>query len=298
MPPLENRSAPLTRRRLFEIGLGSVAFTQVAGLEIATAQEGDSYSFLVLGLDTREENTDQRSDTIMLARVDMGAGTVRTLSIPRDLYVEIPGYRNDKVNAAYQIGLTLSDILDWEVAAGVAVETIAHNFGVAIDGVALTDMNRFPAIVDAVGGIDVVNPYAFTDDVYAMTSFPAGQLHLDGDRALVYCRIRVPDGDGGRVMRQHLVLQALLVKLQEPDMLARLPALVGSLRDAVRTDIPPALQANLMTLLPNISSEDLAFTNIDHLLTPGYTAGGAWIYQADWSVLPGYVQSWLAGEAG
>ncbi len=282
----------LSRRGLLALALGAA----VAPIGRAAAQDQRQFTFLVLGLDTREQNTDQRSDTIMVARVDLDAPTVRTLSIPRDLYVEIPGYGDDKINAAYQRGLTLSPDLDWEIAAGLTAQTVTHNFGVPIDGTAMTDMNRFPAIIDAVGGVDVDNPYAFYDDTYFKRGFPAGNLQLNGADALVFCRIRVPDGDGGRVMRQHLVLEALLQKLRQPDMLARIPELIAALDDAVKTDIPLDVRARLLAALPNIQPENLSFTNIEELLWSDYTAEGAWIYQGDWSTLPGYVQAWLSGE--
>src|SRR5690606_26253775 len=122
-------------------------------IDTIAAQADAPYTFLVLGLDTREENADQRSDIIMVSRVDPVANSVRTLSIPRDLYVEIPGYGWEKINAAYQRGLASSD-LDWEAAAQLTADTIAHNLGVTIDsGFAMTSMTRFPAIIDAVGGI-------------------------------------------------------------------------------------------------------------------------------------------------
>ena len=232
----------------------------------------------------------------MVARVNLEALSVRTLSIPRDLYVEIPGYGFDKINAAYQRGLTLTPNLDWEVAADLTVQTIIHNFGVAIDGTAMSDMNRFPTIIDAVGGVDVDNPYAFYDDTYFKRGFPAGELHLNGVDALVYCRIRVPDGDGGRVMRQHLVLEALLAKLQQPAMIPRIPELVVALNDAVTTNLSLEVQAQLMVASPTIQGENLSFTNIGDRLWSDYTAGGAWIYQGDWVTLPGYVQAWLDGS--
>lgn len=282
---------PLSRRGLLALAFAAA----VAPIGRAAAQDQREFTFLVLGLDTREQNTDQRSDTIMVARVDLDDLTVRTLSIPRDLYVEIPGYGNDKINAAYQRGLTLSANLDWEIAAGLTAQTVTHNFGVPIDGTAMTDMNRFPGIIDAVGGIDVVNPYEFYDDTYFNRGFPAGELYLSGADALVFCRIRVPDGDGGRVMRQHLVLKALLQKLRQPDMLARIPELAAALNDAVRTDIPLEVRTRLLAALPDIQPENLSFTNIEERLWSDYTAGGAWIFQGDWSTLPGYVQSWLTG---
>jgi LCP family protein required for cell wall assembly len=286
---------PFSRRRLVVIGLGAIAAAQAGGPQLAGAQEADQYTFLVLGLDTREENADQRSDIIMLSRVDTAANTIRTLSIPRDLYVEIPGYGYNKINAAYQIGLTLSDDLDWEIAADLTVQTIAHNLGVPVDHTALTDMNRFPAVIDAVGGVDVDNPYAVVDPEWPEADFPAGMIHLDGAQALVFTRTRKMDGDGGRVMRQQLVLAALLQRLQEPDMLAKLPELALSLSGSVRSNIPLTLQVQLMAMLPSLTSESLEFTNIDDQLWADYTAEGAWIYQGDWNTLPGYVQAWLDG---
>ena len=249
------------------------------------------FTFLGLGLDKYSE-TGQRSDIIMLARVDLDAGTVRVLSIPRDLYVEIPGYQAFKINDAYNDGLHSTPERDWRNGAALAAETIRHNFGITVDGVALTDFEVFPQVVDILGGVTVENPY---DLVQGNWSFPAGPTQLDGARATIFCRLR-PDGDGGRVMRQHLVLVAMLRKLQSPELLPRIPELVRTLADVVKTTIPPEVQAQLIALIPQLSEEDLAFTNIEPMLWSGYTAGGAWIYQGDWAVLPGYVQGWLAGE--
>lgn len=260
-------------------------------------QSPGQYTFLGLGIDTYEGTagtTDQRSDVIMVSRINIESATVRTLSIPRDLYVEVPGHGYAKINAAYQYGLEASGV-DWQAAANLTQETISFNFGVTIDGYAVADMNRFPAVIDAIGGVDVVNPYAFFDDVYFNRGFPAGELHLNGEDALVFTRIRVPDGDGGRIMRQHLVLEAMLNKLQSPAILPRVPELIASLNQFVRTNIPTDTRTEVIALLPRLSSESLKFTNIDHLLSSGYTAEGAWIYQADWSTLPDYVQAWLDG---
>ncbi len=296
MTSLDHLPLPLTRRRLLSLTLAGTTAMRLGMVDESFAQATRSLTFLVLGLDTREENADQRSDIIMVARVDLGANTVRTLSIPRDLYLEIPGYGYDKINAAYQLGLASSPELDWEAAAGLTARTIDYNFGVGIDGTAMTDMNRFPVIIDAVGGVDVDNPYAVDDPDWPEASFPAGPIHLDGAQALVFTRTRKMDGDGGRVMRQHLVLEALLAELQTPETFARLPELVASLSGAVRTDLPVAVQLRLIAMLPNLSAESLRFTNIDEHLWADYTNEGAWIYQGDWTTLPGYVQAWLAGD--
>lgn len=280
-------------RRAFAGALAAVAMIGKAPVSRTFAQTPRSYTFLGLGLDRYTEETGQRSDVIMLSRVDAAARTVRTLSIPRDLYVEIPGYPAFKINDAYNRGIQSTPEPDWRNGADVAAQTIAHNFGVSVDGVVLTDMDVFPQVIDALGGVTVINPYDLEQPGYF---FPAGELTLDGKDATIFTRLRDMDGDGGRVMRQHLVLDAMLAKLQTPALLPRIPELVKTLGGVVHTTIPLDVQLRLIELIPKLSREDLAFTNIEPMLWSGYTAGGAWIYEGDWSVLPGHVQGWLAGE--
>ncbi len=295
MLPNRPPTPKLSRRHLMGLAVAAAAVSTTAPPAWAI-QAPEAYTFLVLGLDTREENANQRSDVIMLARVDPAANSVRALSIPRDLWVEIPGgHGYHKINAAFQIGLAKSPDLDWQDAAALTAETILARFGVATDGVALMGMNRFPALIDAVGGVDVTNPYELVDPAWPDVNFPEGQIHLDGRQALVYTVSRGVDGDGGRVMRQHLVLQALLERLQEPEMRARLPELVETMRGAVRTDIALPIQVQLFAMLPDLSSASIEFTNIDDQLWPDWSADGQWIYQGDWETLPGYVRRWLDG---
>lgn len=278
-------------RRTFTLS-AAFALANLKGTSSA-AQESGIYTFAVLGLDRHTGGGSQRSDVIMISRVDLNEHTVRTLSIPRDLYVEIPGYGYAKINHAYQHGLEMDPDLKWQSGAEIAVATITHNFDVECDGVAVLEFERMPEMIDAIGGVEVDNPHALTDGGF---DYRAGLITLNGDEATYFVRSRRHDGDGGRVMRQHLVLAALLEKLQQPDILPRIPDLVESLRGIVHTDISAELQLQLIAALPSIQRENLAFTNIEHLLWSDYTAGGAWIYQGDWSTLPQYVRSWLDGE--
>lgn len=283
-----------TFTRRTALGFGAAASLGLLGMRPATAQGSGVYTFAVIGTDFRTPNDPELSDVIKVARVDTNAKTVRTLAIPRDLYVEIPGVGWGKINAAYATAIAASPNRDWRVAAQSTMDTISHMFGLTFDGVAQTDMQVFPQIIDAIGGVTVNNPTAVNDGTFAQ--FPAGVITLDGDQAIRFCRTRKADSDDARVHRQHLVLEAILVKLQDPAILARVPELIDTLSGGVvRYDIAPAIQAELLVLLPQLTSESLAFTNIESQLWSDYTSGGAWIYQGDWSVLPGYVQSWLAG---
>jgi LCP family protein required for cell wall assembly len=283
-----------TFTRRTALGVGAAGALGLLGIRPALAQESGVYTFAVIGTDFRTPDDPELSDVIKVARVNTTAKTVRTLAIPRDLYVEIPGVGWGKINSAYATAIAASPNRDWRVAAQSTMDTISHMFGLTLDGVAQTDMQVFPQIVDAVGGVTVNNPTAVADGTFAQ--FPAGEITLTGEEAIRFCRTRKADSDDARVHRQHLVLQGILVKLQDPAMITRVPELIATLSGgAVRYDIAPAVQAELIALLPQLSSESLAFTNIADQLWPGYSAGGAWIYEGDWATLPGYVQSWLAG---
>ena len=294
MPTLDRLPTTYYRRTLLGVSFGVVLASLMNERLPVAAQGSDTQTYLVLGSDARENDENQRADIIMISRVDKTAGAVRTLSVPRDLWVTVPGHGEAKINAAFQYGLADSGA-DWRVGADLLRETIETSFGITIDGSAETDMLHFPQIVDGVGGIDIDNPYDLGEPSDPTILFPAGQLHLDGKQALVYVRLRHQDGDGGRVMRQHLVLEALLTKVQSPDAMSTLPNLVLALSKYVNTDIPRRTQLDLIPMATTLSSADLAFTNIDSQLTPGTGPGGGWIYEADWSTLPEYVQGWLDG---
>lgn len=286
--------APSLSRRALVASI--VWATGAMSTRTAVGKATERYTFAVLGTDYRTPEKPENADVIMVSRVDVVAGTVRTLSIPRDLYVEIPGHGYGKINGAFNLAVKADPQQRWSAGAAATVDTIAHNFGLEIDGVAVTDMGVFPRIVDALDGITVNNPYALT--IHAGLTFQEGPLALDGALALDYVRSRKQDGDGGRVMRQHLVLRAILAKLQHPSVAPRVPELISTLGQVVKTTIPAAVQLKLASMLPDLSDEDLAFTNIEGLLWADSSAEGAWIYQGDWATLPGYVEGWLAGADG
>jgi anionic cell wall polymer biosynthesis LytR-Cps2A-Psr (LCP) family protein len=142
--------------------------------------------------------------------------------------------------------------------------------------------------------VEVVNPYEVVGDA-EIPSFPAGPLILTGEEALVFVRTRSQDTDDGRVMRQQLVLAALLDKLRDPAVVANLPALIAATRGTVETDIPLPVQLDLIDLLPELTAERVTFHTITDSLTGGFIDNGMWVYQADWTVLPGVVQGYLNG---
>nr|MBA2278188.1 LCP family protein [Chloroflexia bacterium] len=268
---------------------------------VSARQDEGALTVVVGGLDTRTPDQPENTDVLMVARVDFDAPSVRAMSIPRDLLVDIPGFGTDKVNRAYDHGSKAADG-DWEAGAALTVETVAANFELDIDGIALTNFEGFADVIDAFGGVDVDNPYEVYDAEYPTEDFgyreiyfPAGEIHLDGEDALAFARTRHQDGDDGRVMRQQLVLLALLAKAQDPAILPDLPEIVREGREAVRTDFDREMQARLIELASTLSAEDIVFGTMTEYLWGDTTESGMWVYQGDWSTLPGIVQGFLAG---
>ena len=293
MPYARITPVPLTRRQLIAIGAGAIIATRPAP---TLGQANDSQTFVVAGLDSRAPVDPGNTDALLLVRVDLDAGTVRALSIPRDLYVVIPGFERDKIGRAYDLGTRADADDDWQAGAETLASTILRNFGVEIDGSAFADFNGFPDIIDALGGIEVDNPYDLYNPDRTRVVFPEGRIRLDGEEALEFVRTRHQDGDDGRVDRQQLVLAAMLEKAQDPAIREELPGIVATARDALRTDVSIPLQLRLLSLAGNISEDDVSFGTITEFLTEETLPSGMWVYQADWDTLPAYVQSWLDGD--
>lgn len=296
-----------TRLRLRALALSLPALiAPISWKTSATAQETepadlDTLTILVGGLDTRTPDQPENTDVFLIARVDVPNQTVRAVNVPRDLYVTIPGYGGDKITRAYDYGSKAAGSA-WEAGADLMVETVAANFGIEVDGVVLTTFQGFIEVVDALGGVDVVNPYDVYDAEYPTFDYgikeiyyPAGELHLDGEQALEFARTRHQDGDEGRVMRQQLVLRAMLERARDPKLAPRLPDLLKKTRDAVRTDLSLEAQLALALAAPDFSNDDVVFATLTPYLFADYAPNGAWIYAGDWSQLPGLVQGFLAG---
>lgn len=187
---------------------------------------------LVLGADDRP-GAPGRSDTMMLASVDLDRQDVRILSIPRDSWVDIPGEGWDKINHAYAFG-----------KEGLSLRTVNGLLGIPVDHYVVLNFQGFKKVVDTLGGVTIQvekdlkydDPY---DDPPLHIDLKAGAQRLDGERALQYARFRHDNqSDEGRMMRQQKMIRALVEEVLKPKNLLRLPSLISQFLDAVRTDIP------------------------------------------------------------
>lgn len=194
-----------------------------------TLEEKEPISILLLGVDTGDlGRTEQgRSDSMMVATVNPNTKKTTLLSIPRDTYTEIAGMGfSDKINHAYAFGGT-----------SMAINSVQNLLGIPIDYYVTVNMAGIKEIVDAIGGVDVVSPTTFT---YAGYSFYAGEaVHLDGDAALAFSRMRYDDvdGDKGRQARQRMIIENIIQKAASPATLVRYQELLGSLSNNVQTNL-------------------------------------------------------------
>ena len=203
-------------------------------------------TILLLGTDTRPGRGQRglrHSDSMMLVRTDPDHHRLTYLSIPRDLYVDIPGYGADRINTSYQVG-----------GAALAIRTVREFTGVDIDHVAVVDFQRFKELIDSIGGIDITVPRPILSNRFECPytaqrcqtwdgwRFAKGRQHMDGRRALVYSRIRenrldASDNDITRGERQQQVTQAIADKLVGAGTFLRMPFNGDELLRPLATDL-------------------------------------------------------------
>lgn len=174
----------------------------------------DALNILLLGSDTRGEVGDdlddirgQRSDVIMVAHIPADRQSVQVMSLMRDNWVEIPGHGNNKINAALSLG-----------GVPLVVQTVEGIIDTRIDNVAIIDFDGFEGLTDALGGVRVYNPTAFS---VGKTQFAEGNIMLNGVEALKFVRERYAfaDGDYTRAANQQRYVKGVLSTFLSKDTL-------------------------------------------------------------------------------
>lgn len=173
-------------------------------------EAGDTLNILVLGSDSRTGVAGSRSDATMIVQVSADRKNVSVISIPRDVWVDVPGHGKAKINAA----------LSWGGTA-LSVQTVEQLTGLRIDHVALVHWSGFKNITNALGGVTVTVPRTVYDSARKIT-WTAGKHHLNGQQALDYVGQRhgLPGGDFDRVKRQQNFMRALMSQLMDKGLLS------------------------------------------------------------------------------
>lgn len=197
----------------------------------------EPFSVLLLGVDTGAlGRTEQgRSDTMMVATVNPTSDESLLASLPRDTYTEIVGHdTQDKMNHAYAFG-----------GAAMSMDTVEKLLDIPINHYITINMEGIESLVDAVGGIEVNNPFEFT---YNGTNFPKGKQQLDGETALKYSRMRYddPNGDYGRQERQRQIITGVAKKVLSTKGLSNYQSILTTMGENVKTDLSFSEMRTLM----------------------------------------------------
>lgn len=261
----------------------------VGGVFLAAWQSGQ-LNVLILGQDRRPGETGPvRTDTLILGAFDPQQPQVALLSIPRDLWVDIPGQGANRINTAHYFG----ELTQPGFGPELTKQTIQNNFGLTPHGYVLVDFAGFVALVDALGGIEVDVPETIVDENYPTYDYgyttimiPAGPQHMDGETALIYARTRHADSDFGRSERQQQVLRALVTRVAQPGAWPRLPAAWAAARTYLTTDLSEVDLATILLAVLLVGPEGLQSYSINQEMTiPFITDLGAQVLLPRWEVI-------------
>lgn len=210
----------------------------------------DLVNIMLVGQDRRPgENYRTRSDAMILCTFNKKDKTLTMTSFLRDLYVYIPGYRSDKMNAAYQWG-----------GMSLLRETMMYNFGIQVDAFVEVDFSGFQKVVDVVGGVDINLTQAEADHLNKTYkwSLKAGPNRLNGEEALNYSRIRAIGTDFGRTDRQRKVVSSLINSCKNMSVTQALN-LVNEILPLISTDMSNSeIVQYVMDLFPMLAGASIS----------------------------------------
>jgi LCP family protein required for cell wall assembly len=217
---------------------------------------------LLLGIDERENQTGPwRTDTMIVLTIDPAAHTAGLLSIPRDLWVTIPGLNQaNKINTAHFFG----DAQHYPGGGpALAMATVQATFDLPIQYYLRFNFNGFEKLIDLIGGIDIDVPRPINDALYPDSGFgyeplhiDAGFQHMDGRLALKYARTRHGGaGDFDRMKRQQQVIMAVRDKVLQANMLPTLIGQAGSLLQTLGDSIQTNLTLDQLIQLARLASQ-------------------------------------------
>ena len=246
---------------------GEMNYEKIESVASSPMKEEGVTNILLIGNDSRENGEDGRSDAMILLSISNKTKKIYMTSLLRDMYVDIPGHKGNRLNAAYSYG-----------GAELLMETIEQNFDIHISRYVLVNFEAFANLVDAVGGVDLeltskeveyVNGYLVEynillgrpegTDYFEDTS--GGMLHLNGPQALAYCRNRYIGTDFGRTERQRKVLTEVIHKLPQ-GMLTNPQELIDGLMPNLTTNLTQTECYRLSLMAPKAVTYDIIQNSI------------------------------------
>jgi polyisoprenyl-teichoic acid--peptidoglycan teichoic acid transferase len=258
-------------------------------------------NIILLGLDRRPNDGEgTRSDSMLLLSIDQDSQTANMMSIPRDLWVKVPGYGNNRINTSYFFG---DQTRPGKGGPPLVKETLKQNFGVEVHYFVEIDFNGFRSIIDALGGviIDVKKPlidYEYPTEDFGIKRLyiPAGLQRMNGQTALEYARSRHADSDIGRNQRQQEVLLAIREQGINLGLLTN-TQLQNALIGTVKTDMTAGDIFSLGRLAATMRRDTIKQFSIDANITRNSNIGGSDVLTYDQETMRQLWQQFLAPGA-
>jgi LCP family protein required for cell wall assembly len=257
----------------------------------------DRINFLLLGIDHRdgEPVESSRSDTMMLVSVDPRSKSAVMVSLPRDMWVNIPGFYPQRINVAHSVGGPVA-----------AARTVEANFGVRIHHWARVNFRGFEQLIDALGGVIVDVERPIKDDQYPIEGYGVARVYvapgpqmMDGPRALQYARSRHSENDFGRARRQQKVLVAARERALQLNMLPKLPTLIGVIQKNLSTDVSVPEMLALASLGAQIDRDRIVNVVIDaNMVSPFMGSDGANLLEPNRPLIQRAIQQAFAQASG
>lgn len=256
--------------------------------------DSDIFNVALFGVDTRDKDSfSGRSDSIIIVSVDKNNNIVKLTSILRDSYVAIEGHKNQKITHAYAFG-----------GAELAIKTLNQNFGMNITDYATINFYKLADAIDILGGVDVevseaerkhLNAIGDDDNPDFNYLEESGLVHLTGEQAVVYARLRKIDSDVERSNRQRKVIEALIVQAKKVS-----PAKYGEMVRTMMSLCETSLSfSEIMSFAPMITKD----ITIQTLTIPGDEENaiggiydGAWVWRYDLSEATQHIHEFIYGE--
>jgi LCP family protein required for cell wall assembly len=245
-------------------------------------------NILFVGLDYRDWAVGEgppRSDTMILMTIDPETRTAGMLSIPRDLWVNVPGFNSAKINTAYYLGEA------YQTPGGgpaLAMQTVSNFLGVDVPYYAQVDFGTFVNMIDEIGGVPVDVPEEITIDLLGdggttLKTLKPGRQTLPGEWALAYARNRdTPEGDFDRAQRQQQVILGIREQLLDfnmiPTLISKAPLLYREFSKGINTNLTFDQLVRLAWIAKDISPDSIKRGIIGPDQTEiGYSPDGLWI---------------------
>jgi LCP family protein required for cell wall assembly len=236
-------------------------------------------SLLILGVDGETASSDE-IDALMLFHLDGEGQRAFLLSIPRDLYVEVPDHDQIPIGSVYELG-------ERDKAMGGPVlirETVSATLGLAVEHTVLMRFESFVTLIDVIGGLDIDVTHPIDDADFPdgrggsdPLFIPSGRQHLDGALALRYARTRtIPTPGFDRTFRQQQLALAIHDRVTRsdllPDLIAQAPALWTAIADGLETDLSLSEAIDLALLATDLTADDIIMVALDECCTVEKTA--------------------------